>query len=154
MLRELNESESAEILLNNSVGRLGCTDGENVYIVPINYTYEQGAILCYSLEGLKIDLMRKHPSVCFEVDEILDQYHWKCVVVNGVFEEITDKAELDRLRPRYSEYFLRKRTSIPASPEADQQNEETQESTSRNTERVFYRIRFNKVSGRLDSGFD
>jgi uncharacterized protein len=154
MLRELNEKEKVEILKNNSIGRLGCTDGENVYIVPINYEYEQDAILCYSLEGLKIDLMRKNPSVCFEIDEIMDPYKWKCVVINGFFEEITDKTELDILRSRYLEYFLRKRTNLPAPPLSDEESAETKENTSTNSQRVFYRIRFNKISGRLDSGFD
>jgi uncharacterized protein len=154
MLRQLNEEESAGILQSNSVGRLGCTDGENVYIVPINYQYEKESILCYSLEGLKIDLMRKNPSVCFEVDEITDPYNWKCVIINGSFEEITGKAELDNLRARYSEYFLRKRTTLPAPPASDAEDKEIQEQPYRSSERVFYRIRFSKISGRSDSGFD
>jgi uncharacterized protein len=153
MLRELNEQENIELLENNTVGRLGCTDGENVYIVPVSYQYEDGAIFCYSIKGFKIDIMRKNPSVCFEVDEIIGPYNWKCVIINGLYEEITDKAELDILRTRYSEYFLRKRSSLPAPPLSDE-DQKLLDNKSGNTGRVFYRIRFNKVSGRLDSGFD
>jgi uncharacterized protein len=147
MLSELNENEIQEVLKMNSIGRIGCTDGVNVYIVPINYQYEQNAVLCYSLEGLKIDMMRNHPSVCFEVDEIKNSYQWKCVVVNGVFEEITDEEELDQLRPRYVEYMLRERASLLSLPETE--NKEPQNKI--NSDQVFYRIRFEKVSGRFES---
>ena len=149
MLSELNENEIQEVLKMNSIGRIGCTDGVNVYIVPINYRYEQNAVLCYSLEGLKIDMMRNHPSVCFEVDEINNSYQWKCVIANGVFEEITDEEELRPLRPRYTEYILRKRASLPAL--AKTENKERQNKI--NSDQVFYRIRFEKVSGRFEGGY-
>jgi uncharacterized protein len=149
MLGELNENEIQEVLKTHSIGRIGCTDGIRVYIVPINYRYEQNAVLCYSLEGLKIDIMRHHPSVCFEVDEIKNPYQWKCVIVNGVFEEITDEEELSQLRPHYVEYMLRKRASLISLPETE--NHESQNKI--NSDQVFYRIRFEKVSGRFESGF-
>ena len=150
MLGRLSEKEIQEILRGNSIGRIGCTDGANVYIVPVNYRYETNAVLCYSLEGLKIDMMRHHPSVCFEVDEIQNSHHWKCVIINGVYEEITDRDELNRLRPQYIEYMLRKRASLAALPDADPKEIQSNDSHSA---QVFYRIRFDKVSGRYESGF-
>jgi nitroimidazol reductase NimA-like FMN-containing flavoprotein (pyridoxamine 5'-phosphate oxidase superfamily) len=53
MLGVLNTNEIDELLKRNSVGRIACTDGAEVYIVPINYHYESNNILCYSLEGKK-----------------------------------------------------------------------------------------------------
>jgi nitroimidazol reductase NimA-like FMN-containing flavoprotein (pyridoxamine 5'-phosphate oxidase superfamily) len=103
------------------------------------------------LQGLKIDMMRHHPSVCFEVDEIVDSNNWKSVIINGIFEEITDKAELNELRPRYTEYFLRKRTSLAASAPSDKDIQEVQAIIS---DQVFYRIRFNKISGRTFNGIE
>lgn len=148
MLGELNKNQIQEILKENSIGRIGCTDGTNVYIVPVNYRFETNSVLCYSLEGLKIDMMRRHPSVCFEVDEIKNSHQWKCVIINGIFEEITDHVELSQLRPHYIEYMLRKRASLTALPDAD--HKETQ---STNSAQVFYRIRFDSVSGRYETGF-
>lgn len=153
MLRELDEKENIEFLKKKSFGRIGCTDGENVYIVPLNYQYEDNCIVCYSLEGLKIDIMRKHPSVCFEVDEILDSNNWKSVVINGQFEEITEKSELDIIRPHYNEYFLRKRASIPASSGQAGEGNSIQDIKLVQSNQVFYRIRFTKISGRLETDF-
>ncbi|QNF33956.1 pyridoxamine 5'-phosphate oxidase family protein [Adhaeribacter swui] len=152
MLRELDEKENIEFLRKKSFGRIGCTDGDNVYIVPLNYQYEDNSIVCYSLEGLKIDIMRKHPTVCFEVDEVIDSNNWKSVVINGRFEEITDKAELDLLRPRYNEYFLRKRTSLASSGQAQDANN-LQDIKLVQSDQVFYRIRFTKITGRLETDF-
>jgi nitroimidazol reductase NimA-like FMN-containing flavoprotein (pyridoxamine 5'-phosphate oxidase superfamily) len=150
MLGELNQDEIQHILENNSIGRIGCADGISVYIIPINYRYEQNAVLCYSLEGLKINIMRHHPSVCFEVDEIQDSQYWKCVIINGFFEEITDESELAELRPHYTEYMLRKKASLTAFPNKVGAESMPHDTRSR---QVFYRIRFEKVSGRFESGF-
>lgn len=151
MLRELKEEESIQFLKCNSIGRIGCTDGENVYVVPTNYRFEENSVICYSLEGLKINIMRHHPTVCFEVDEIVDSNNWKSVIVNGVFEEITDKAELNELRPRYTEYFLRKRTTL-ASSAAVPTDKEIEEVKAIISNQVFYRIQFSKISGRTYNG--
>ncbi|QJD98215.1 hypothetical protein HH214_21205 [Mucilaginibacter robiniae] len=148
MLRTLNDTEIQEVLKSNFLARIGCTDGTKVYVVPIHYHYEENAVLCYSLEGLKIDLMRKHTSVCLEVDEIRDANHWRCVVINGRYEEITNENELGDLRPRYTEYLIRQRVSLPSeSPNADQLESTDLHS---NTAQVFFRIKYESISGRAD----
>ncbi len=152
MLRELNQEENIQFLKKKAIGRIGCTDGENVYVVPTNYRLEENSVICYSLEGLKIEMMRHHPTVCLEVDEIADSNDWTCVVVNGAFEEITDKAELDELRPHYTEYFLRKRTSLAASDTIT--DKDVQEVQALISDQVFYRIRFNKITGRTYNGLE
>jgi nitroimidazol reductase NimA-like FMN-containing flavoprotein (pyridoxamine 5'-phosphate oxidase superfamily) len=149
MLGELKEDEIQQVLKSNSIGRIGCTDGEHVYITPLNYRLEVNSVLCYSLEGLKIQMMRTHRSVCFEVDVIQNSNNWKCVIINGVFEEITDPQELNLIRPHYTEYMLRKKVSLTAVPHA-----ETELSKEKaHPEQVFYRIRFQNISGRYESGF-
>ncbi len=56
---------------------------------------------------MKLALMRKNPSVCFEVDDMQNMANWKSVIVQGKFEELEDpqlrKHALDVLnRPRAS----------------------------------------------------
>lgn len=150
MLGELNETEIQEILKTSYVGRIGCTDGVEVYIVPVNYRYEDNNVLCYSLEGLKIAMMRKHSTVCFEVDQIENSFNWKCVIINGVFEEITDTQELSEIRPRYTEYMLRKKVSLTALPGVETKEAAAPQASH---DQVFYRIRFKKVTGRFENGF-
>lgn len=150
MLGELTEMETAEILKKNSVGRLGCTDGAHVYIVPMNYRYESDHILCYSLEGLKIDMMRRHPSVCFEVEEFIDSNNWKCVIINGTFEEIIREEELAQLRPGYTEYILRKKVSLNHSAEVVEIDRSSE--IAADAKQVFYKINLSRVSGRFQKG--
>ena len=149
MLGELKEDEIQQLLKSNSIGRLGCTDGEHVYITPINYRLEDDSVLCYSLEGHKIDMMRKHPQVCFEVDHINGPDHWRSVIADGVYEEITDMAELNEIRPHYTEYMLRKKVSLTAMPKSENMEEIPVKPLP---EQVFYRIRLHKLSGRFETG--
>ncbi|MDB5013881.1 MAG: pyridoxamine 5-phosphate oxidase, partial [Daejeonella sp.] len=118
-------------------------------IMPMNYRYNQDSITCYSLESKKIDIMRKNRSVCFEIDQIANSNHWKCVMINGLFEEITDENELAELRPLYTEYALRKRASLPGDSKIMQQNRVAEEPKSK---QVFYKIIYDTVSGRLQDG--
>lgn len=89
MLGNLNKREIIDLLERQVIGRLGChADGET-YVVPVNYVYRNNAIYAHSGSGKKLDMMRKNPNVCFQVDEISDTFRWKSVIVWGTFEELT-----------------------------------------------------------------
>lgn len=90
MLGNLNEAQMESLLKQQVIGRLGCHADGMTYIVPINYIYDGTNIYSHSAEGKKIDMMRKNPDVCFEVDEIHDVFKWKSAIVWGRFEELTD----------------------------------------------------------------
>lgn len=96
MLGELNEAQIEDLLKKQITGRIGSTDGILPYIVPINYVYNGKAIISHSAPGKKIDMMRKNPRVCFQVDDIKSIFNWKSVVAWGRFEEITDMAEKEQ----------------------------------------------------------
>lgn len=151
MLAELAQQEIEEVLYNNFIGRIGCVDGGMPYIVPVNYRYEGGYIQCYSLEGMKLQIMRNNPDVCFEVEEIKDQRHWRTVICWGIYEEVTDEDELARLRAQYKEYVLRKRAAITASAPADHHQSTHPDPKPGNP--VFYRIRLTRFTGRTEQDF-
>ena len=88
MLGELSTSEIESVLAQNVVGRLGVHAAGRVYIVPVTYVYEQGTVYGHTTEGMKIDLLRKNPDCCFEVDEIKTIAHWQSVIAWGRFEEL------------------------------------------------------------------
>lgn len=96
MLGELNEKQIRRLLESQVTGRIACTDHELPYIVPVNYVYNGKEIICHSTPGKKIDMMRKNPRVCFQVDEITSLFNWQSVVAWGRFVEITDLAEKER----------------------------------------------------------
>jgi nitroimidazol reductase NimA-like FMN-containing flavoprotein (pyridoxamine 5'-phosphate oxidase superfamily) len=88
MMRTLSEEEARALLSAVRIGRLGCVDNGEPYVVPINYVFEDGSIYSHSLPGRKIDVLRAHPRACVQVDEIEDDFNWRSVLAYGDFEEI------------------------------------------------------------------
>lgn len=93
MFGTLDDNEIELILRDREIGRLGCHAEGMTYVVPISYAYDGESILMHTHEGLKVDIMRKNPGVCFQVDDIVNKDNWKSVIVWGEFEEITDAVE-------------------------------------------------------------
>ena len=90
MLGKLTEPQIEKLLSREVIGRLGYTDGSLVYVVPISYHYDGEHVYCHTHEGLKVEIMRKNPIVCFEVDRLQDMANWQSVLAHGRFEELTD----------------------------------------------------------------
>jgi len=90
MIGKLSSPEIEKLLHKEVIGRLGCSDGQVVYVVPISYHYDGEYVYCHTHEGMKLDIMRRNPIVCFEVDKLHDMANWQSVVAHGRFEELTD----------------------------------------------------------------
>ena len=90
MLVELKEYKVEELLKSAAIGRIGCHSEGVTYIVPVNYAYENSIIYIHSAAGMKINIMRQNPDVCFQVDNIKNMANWQSVIAWGQFEEITD----------------------------------------------------------------
>lgn len=88
MTKMLSESEARDLIADGRIGRLGCVDNGEPYVVPINYVFEDGSIYSHSLPGRKIDVLRAHPRACLQVDEIENNFEWRSVIAYGSFEEI------------------------------------------------------------------
>ncbi len=57
------------ILAKTKFIRLALSDAETPYIVPMSFGYKENAIYLHSSrEGRKIDILKRNPRVCFEVD--------------------------------------------------------------------------------------
>lgn len=98
MVGNLNESEIHELLQREFVGRIGCYGNEKVYVVPISYVYHSRKIYCHTHEGLKIQIMRWNPHVCFEVDDTRDMGNWKSAIAWGTFKELRDEERTAALK--------------------------------------------------------
>lgn len=88
MLGQLDASEIDALLQSEVVGRLGCHAGGRTYVVPVAYVFADGMIVAHTAEGMKLQMMRENPHVCFEVDRVDDLRHWQSVIVWGRFEEL------------------------------------------------------------------
>lgn len=93
MIGKLTNEEIEEVLHSNVLGRIGCNDGKKTYVVPLNYVYDGRQIIANSTEGMKIRIMRKNPSICFEVDEMKSFTNWKSVIALGQYQELTEERD-------------------------------------------------------------
>jgi nitroimidazol reductase NimA-like FMN-containing flavoprotein (pyridoxamine 5'-phosphate oxidase superfamily) len=88
VIAELNRAEIDDLLRAQVVGRVGCHAEGLTYVVPVIYAYDGESFYVYTVEGLKVRLMRANPRVCFEVDEYAGPGSWRSVIVQGTYEEL------------------------------------------------------------------
>jgi nitroimidazol reductase NimA-like FMN-containing flavoprotein (pyridoxamine 5'-phosphate oxidase superfamily) len=88
MLGELTSDEIDGVLRSEAIGRIGCYAFGRPYVVPITYAYDGVAVYGHSREGLKLRMMRSHPTVCFEVDRFESLASWQSVIAIGTFSEL------------------------------------------------------------------
>jgi nitroimidazol reductase NimA-like FMN-containing flavoprotein (pyridoxamine 5'-phosphate oxidase superfamily) len=97
MISEIGYRESRELLRDQNIGRLGCCSEGMPYVIPVNYFFDGEDIYIHSMPGRKIQVMRANPHVCLQVDEIEDTFNWLSVIAFGLFEEVYDTTERDRI---------------------------------------------------------
>lgn len=94
MLGKLNETQIDNLLTRQAVGRIGFHDKSKNYITPVTYVYDGNYIYVQTNKGLKLDIMRLNPSVCFEVDAMSGLSNWESVIVWGNFEELFEEESI------------------------------------------------------------
>jgi nitroimidazol reductase NimA-like FMN-containing flavoprotein (pyridoxamine 5'-phosphate oxidase superfamily) len=97
MFGDLSPEEIDRFLQQKRIGRLGTTGDGKVYITPVAYAYDGVYVYFVSHEGLKVRLLRRHPMACLEIDDIQSPVSWRSVLVHGIYEEVTDEAERERV---------------------------------------------------------
>ncbi len=98
MTGSLVTAEIDEILRTERLGRIGCYSNGKVYVVPTTFAYDGKYIYGHSREGQKIEMMRKNPKICFEVDSMEDMANWQSVIVQGVYQELMGSAGEEALK--------------------------------------------------------
>lgn len=147
MTGQLTENQIDTILISNVSGRLGCCTEGKPYIVPIAYAYDQTYIYSHTREGLKVDMMRKNPHVCFEVDQVDNLANWRSVIVHGTFEELTGETAEEAM------HILKNRlmplqNSVYSLFLWDAQTKRL--STQPHAAEVIFRIRISEKTGRFE----
>ena len=93
MFGHLSEDAIEDLLHQQFIGRIGCNYNDVTYVVPIGYAYDGKYVYAHAEEGMKINMMRENPHVCFEVDTIENIGNWKSVIGWGDYEELADEME-------------------------------------------------------------
>jgi nitroimidazol reductase NimA-like FMN-containing flavoprotein (pyridoxamine 5'-phosphate oxidase superfamily) len=152
MLGKLNTETIDELLGTQLIGRIGCHTEGVTYIIPVNYVYEEPCIYAHSANGLKIDMMRKNPAVCFEVDKIQRLFDWQSVICWGTFEEITAVSESEQAMQKIIEgmapHLAKSATAHPSHGIADNEYE-----IGASKELIVYKIKITKKSGRFEKEY-
>jgi hypothetical protein len=117
--REQEITDAAElrrILRDARVCRLAMVDGDRPYLVPLTFALDGDDVVLHSAgAGRKLDLLRRNPAVCFEVEEGVElapaatacdfTMRYRTVIGVGEVEFVEDRAERARLLalfgPRY-----------------------------------------------------
>lgn len=97
MTGALVNAQIDQILQTERLGRIGCYSNGKVYVVPTTFAFDGKYIYGHSREGLKVEMMRRNPNVCFEVDVMEDMGNWKSVIVQGVYQELMGPAGKEAL---------------------------------------------------------
>jgi nitroimidazol reductase NimA-like FMN-containing flavoprotein (pyridoxamine 5'-phosphate oxidase superfamily) len=84
----LTRDEMDALLRAQTVAHVGCQGDGRPYVLPLNYAWDGEAIYVHALAGRKIDLMRAHPLVCVQVDDIVSSVNWQSVVGWGLYDEL------------------------------------------------------------------
>jgi len=149
MLGQLNLNEIEELLRNQVVGRLGCHADGRTYVVPIAYAYEADAVMAHSTDGLKLQMMRENPNVCFEVDSMGDLSNWRSVIAWGRFEELRG-AEADRAMAQLVARFAPLAATLESSHSPKDLTHQHRAQTE-GLPSVVYRIRLTEKTGRFET---
>jgi nitroimidazol reductase NimA-like FMN-containing flavoprotein (pyridoxamine 5'-phosphate oxidase superfamily) len=144
----LNKDEIEKLLHSQTVGRIGCHADGVTYIVPISYAYDGENIFAHTLEGMKINMMRKNPEVCFEVDSMQNMANWQSVISWGVFEELGDPKDRQhaleilhaRVLPNSASATARLSSEWPFSPK-----------DMNSIKGVVFRIQLHKKTGKFEN---
>ncbi len=90
MLTDLTPPQIDEMLKGAYYGHLGCHMDDQIYVVPITFVYKDNALLAYTTEGKKVELMRANPKVCVQTEKINKDGSWESVMMWGTFKQLDD----------------------------------------------------------------
>lgn len=147
MTGELTKEQIENVLQSQVHCRMACVDGEKPYLVPISYAYDGESIYCQSKEGKKINLLRKNPNACVQVQIMTSMNNWQSVLVTGEFEELKDEAAVTAREFLFNKVF----TLFTTSTIHKFEHEITEEIEDKNRIKdVLFKIKIKEVTGRYE----
>lgn len=147
MIIDLTKAECEAIVASNRYAHMACRDGDEPYLVPITYVYDGDFFYGYTHEGKKIELLRKNPTMCVQVENVKGGREWESVMCWGLFEEVTDPKDIQNVKLLFADQYG---TSVlageepPVSPMVERLN------LPRDERVVVYRMRPYRVTGRAE----
>ena len=151
MFGKLNSQEIEALLERQVVGRIGCHADNMTYVVPISYAYDGYYVYGHTFEGMKMNMLRKNPQLCFQVDDTRNLANWRSVICWGEFEELTIEADrqmaLEKLNGRTLPIITSQTMHVSPTwpfPSGD----------SEKVKGIFFRILLREKTGRFEKSND
>lgn len=147
MLGKLNETQIDNLLTSQASGSLACCSDDTPYIVPTTYIYNGKYIYGQTNEGMKLDIMRKNPKVCFLVNIMSNMANWQSVILYGTFEELKGNKAKEAKVELQSRLF-----PLLTSSTIHPHQHEVESNTGDNNylKPVMYRIKIKSKTGRFE----
>ena len=102
-------TESFDLLQRSLIGRLGMVGADGrPYTIPLRFVWHKGAVFVrVAHDGRKHDALEHQQRVCFEVDEVREDFsHYASVIIEGAIQEIDSveekKAALVAMNDKYT----------------------------------------------------
>ena len=107
----VDRTKIEEILKSQNLCRIALCDGQEPYIVPMNYGYRDGALYLHcAAAGRKVDIIDRNNLVCFEVeaDVTPPPVRYKSVVGIGRAHILRDADAIDEALDILCSHFAEK----------------------------------------------
>ena len=98
-IEELTKSECFGLLASGNFGRVAVIDDYGPVVFPVSFVLDRHTVMFRTEPGTKLHAAGRGSRVCFEADgtDAAGRSGWS-VIVRGEITEVTDPAELARLR--------------------------------------------------------
>jgi uncharacterized protein len=146
LIGRLSDEEMDRLLREQTLGHLGCSANGRSYVIPLSYVYEDGSLYGHAAEGLKLQMIRHNPEVCFQVDSIAGTSSWRSVIVWGTFEMLAPEQAAGAMR----RFVGRMQPNLTGTAAAGEQMIEQLVALAL-TRGVAYRIVVREKSGRYEA---
>ncbi|UXN66117.1 pyridoxamine 5'-phosphate oxidase family protein (plasmid) [Phyllobacterium sp. A18/5-2] len=108
IIKEMSQEETKALLERATLGRLACVNDAQPYIMPLSFAYHAVYLYAFTTVGKKVEWMRANPKICVQFDEIAGSNRWQSVIVNGLFEELTNAPDHIDARNKAHELLSKK----------------------------------------------
>lgn len=150
MIDALDDAHIDVLLTTKHLGRLGCHADGRTYVVPVTFVYENGRVYGHTNEGMKVEMLRKNPQVCLEVDDIQDMRHWRSVIAWGTFEELQGEDAAKAFDLLFTRLGPERTSETSGTWTGDAMDHVSQRIRLRAQKGVVYSIRLTEKSGRFE----
>jgi len=93
---DMGNKEIKELLQRTNFGHLGLSRNNRPYVIPIHFAYDKRGIYFFTTEGLKTEIIDENPTMCLQVEDVVDREHWQSVIVIGTAVRIAAERERDK----------------------------------------------------------